>query len=99
VAFASAHATFSPFGFAEVVTDANCGLSAEGTCDLTSSGHARIEASYQITFLGSTGPGYILPELCVDIHGNAQGSFVTPNGSIDSLAGCRSTEIPILFGM
>jgi hypothetical protein len=96
-AFASAHADFGPSGFAEVDTDANCGLSAEGTCDVTALGRARIDASYQITFTGSTGPGYIQPVLCADIHGNSSGSFVTPNGSIDSIAGCTSTEIPIVF--
>jgi hypothetical protein len=50
-------------------------------------------------FSGSTGPGFMQPELCVDIHSRAQGSFITPNGSIASDAGCRSAEIPIVFGV
>jgi len=110
MAFASARAEFDqgvgpippgsqgPFpGFALVVADAN-GVCAP-TCDGTSSAHAQIEASYQITVSGSTGPGYIQPELCVDTHGLSSGSFVTPNGSINSSAGCRVGEIPIVFGV
>jgi hypothetical protein len=99
---ASAGADFLQSGGAEVRTDANCTPSAGDirTCFLpTSLGHAQIEASYQMTFLGSTGPGFIQPELCVDIHGRAQGAFVTPNGSVDSFGGCRVGEIPIVFGV
>jgi hypothetical protein len=96
---ASAHAEFGPSGDAEVDTSANCGLAADGTCDLSSFGHAQLLASYQMTFSGSSGPGYIQPELCADIHGYSSGSFVTPNGSISSGPGCRTAKIPIVFGV
>jgi hypothetical protein len=99
MAIASAGAEFGEFG-AIVFTDANCALSAEGRCDVpSSSAHASMDASYQITFWGGTGPGYIEPQLCTDIHGLSQGSFVTPYGSIESFPGrCMFTDIPIVFG-
>ena len=77
--------------------------------DIRYSATASVTASYQITFFGADGPGYITASFCDhNDHyiGRVSGSLVTPNGNIQSLPAPNQGEscnppgsyIPIVFG-